>query len=191
MAYLRFLLVAAGVLLAYWPAMPAAAQAPAKPAATPAQAPAGTPPPGSAFTDFLANMWARLRAATPRTAPSAQASSVTAGLRGKEATESELKPYWKDDRGDDPAAAAERQALDGAQTLAEAGKFAEAAQAFDTFLKQYPSSPLAANAIFGGALARAAMGDKARARAGFEDFLKRAPQHPLAHDAEQALASLR
>jgi TolA-binding protein len=145
----------------------------------------------SAVKDMLGKLWARLRAATPRPQPVASATTVTAGLRGSEATESELKPYWRGDREQDPAARAERQALEKAQALADSGSYAEAAKAFDGFLQEHPKSPLAGNALFGAALARAALGDKARASAGFEELLKREPQHPLAKDAEQALAALR
>ena len=141
----------------------------------------------SSVKDMLARMWAKLRAATPRSQSQAGNVTVTAGLRGAEATESELKPYWRGEREQ----AAERAALDKAQGLADAGNFAEAAKAFDAFAQDNPKSPLAANAVFGAALARAAMGDTARARAGFEDFIKREPQHPLAKDAEQALAALK
>jgi TolA-binding protein len=132
--------------------------------------------------EVLENLWARLRAVTPRSnPPAATSATVTAGLRGIEATESELKPYWRD----------ERQAFDNAQSLAEAGKFSEAAAAFEALVQANPSGALAPNARFGAALARAAMGERARAAAGFQEFLKRDPQHPLARDAEQALAALR
>ena len=145
----------------------------------------------SGIKDLLGSLWGRLRAATPRSSATAPATTVTAGLRGSEATESELKPYWRGDRESDPGSIAERKALEGAQALADSGKFAEAAKAFDGFVQQYPRSPLVANAVFGSAVAYAAMGDKNKAVAGFQDFLKRDPQHPLAKDAEQALAALR
>ena len=154
-------------------------------------APASAQQEASAVKDLLGGLWARLRAATPRSTPPAPAASVTAGLRGAEATESELKPYWKGDREQDPSSRTERLALESAQALADAGKFAEAARAFEAFLQESPRSTLAPNALFGAALSRAAMGDKALASAGFEDFLKREPQHPLANDAKQALAALR
>jgi TolA-binding protein len=141
----------------------------------------------SSVKDLLGRMWAKLRAATPRSPSQSSNVTVTAGLRGAEATESDLKPYWRGEREQ----AAERAALDKAQGLADAGNYAEAAKAFDAFVQDNPKSPLAANAVFGAALARAAMGDTARAKAGFEDFLKREPQHPLAKDAEQALAALK
>jgi len=141
----------------------------------------------SGIKDMLSRMWAKLRAATPRSQSQASNVTVTAGLRGAEATESELKPYWRGEREQ----AAERAALDKAQGLADAGNYGEAAKAFDAFAQDNPKSPLAANAVFGAALARAAMGDTARAKAGFEDFIKREPQHPLAKDAEQALAVLK
>ena len=141
--------------------------------------------------DMLNSLWGRLRAATPRSSATAPTATVTAGLRGTEATESELKPYWRGDRETDAGSIAERKALEGAQALADSGKFAEAAKAFDAFLAQYPRSPLAANAVFGSAVAHASLGDRNKAVAGFQDFLKRDPQHPLAKDAEAAIAALK
>src|SRR5262245_40923217 len=99
--------------------------------------------------EMLGNLWARLRAATPRSAPTAPATAVTAGLRGSEATESELKPYWKGDREQDPSSRNERVALESAQALADGGKFAEAAQAYYAFVTAHPSSTLVPNALFG------------------------------------------
>jgi len=145
------------------------------------------------LTALLGELWARLRAATPRgsTGQATAGVTLTAGIRGSEATESELQPYWKGDLEQDPGYRAERQALQAAQELADAGKFAEAGRAFDAFLKSYPRSTLAPNATFGGALAHAAAGDKARASAELETFLKQNPQHALAQDAQRALAALR
>jgi TolA-binding protein len=153
----------------------------------PAAAQATQPAQSSAVKDMLGKLWGRLRAATPRPHSAAGSVTVTAGLRGAEATESELKPYWRGEREQ----AGEREALEKAQALADAGNFADAAKAFEAFLKDNARSPLAANAMFGAALSRAAMGDKARATAGFSDFIKQQPQHPLAKDAEQALAALK
>src|SRR6185436_16619804 len=104
----------------------------------------------SGIKDMLGGLWGRLRAATPRSSATGTATTVTAGLRGSEATEAELK------------------ALEGAQALADSGKFAEAAKAFDAFVTQNPHSPLAANAVFGSACAYAALGDRNKAVAGFQ-----------------------
>ena len=141
--------------------------------------------------DVLREVWVRLQAITPRQPRRVVTATATAGIRGAEATESELKPYWKGDREQDPAYRAERQALLSAQDLADAGKYAEAAKAFDAFVEAYPKSPLAPQARFGSALSQAAVGDKARAISGFEAFLKQNPEHPLARDAERVLAALR
>ncbi len=145
----------------------------------------------SGVKDMLGSLWGRLRAATPRSTASTQTTTVTAGLRGSEATASELKPYWRGDRESDPSSISERQALENAQALADAGKFADAAKAFESFTQQNPKSTLVPNAVFGAAIAYAALGDKAKATAGFQDFIKREPQHPLAKDAEAAIASLK
>ena len=145
----------------------------------------------SAIKDLLGSLWGRLRAATPRSSATAPTATVTAGLRGSEATESELKPYWRGDRETDAGSIAERKALEAAQALADSGNFAEAAKAFDAFVAQNPRSPLTVNAVFGAGVAYASLGDKAKATASFQDFLKRDPQHPLAKDAEAAISALR
>ena len=147
----------------------------------------------SGLTGLLGELWAKLRAVAPRaqTSQAIVSTTVTTGVRGVEATESELKPYWMGDREQDPAYRAERQALQAAQELADGGRFGDAARAFDTFVETYPKSSLAPNARFGGGLSYAAAGDKARAIAAFEAFLKQDAQHPLARDAERAIAALR
>jgi TolA-binding protein len=147
----------------------------------------------SGLQSLLGELWAKLRAASPRaqTAVATAAPTVTAGVRGVEATESELKPYWRGDREQDPAYRAERQALVAAQDLADGGRYGEAARAFDSFLESYPKSPFAPNARFGAGLSYAALGDRARAVAAFEAYLSQDAQHPLARDAERALAALR
>lgn len=151
------------------------------------------PPARSDFRIVLGEMWAKLRAVSPRlqSGQPVYTQTVTAGIRGAEATESELKPYWRGDREQDPAYRAEHQALQAAQKLADDGKFAEASKAFETFAEAYPRSPLASEARFGKALAQAMLGDKSAAIASFESFLKQDAQHPLAKDAEIALAALR
>ena len=147
----------------------------------------------SGLTSLLGELWAKLRAVAPRAQTSriTVSTTVTAGVRGVEATESELRPYWMGDREQDPAYRAERQALQAAQEHADGGRFGDAARAFDAFVETYPNSSLAPNARFGGALSHAALGDKAGAIAAFEAFLKQDAQHPLARDAERVLAALR
>jgi TolA-binding protein len=140
--------------------------------------------------ELLASLWGRLRAATPRASQTTASATVTAGLRGEEATESGLTPVWKGLRDDDPKTRAAREALDRAQELADAGKYAPAAKAFEAFAEANPQSPLAPNAQFGGALAHAALGERQRATQDLEAFLKRHPEHPLAEDAKRALAAL-
>jgi len=147
----------------------------------------------SGLTGLLGELWAKLRAVAPRaqTSQAIASTTVTAGVRGAEATESELKPYWMGDREQDPAYQAERRSLQAAQELADSGKYNEAARAFDAFLDTYPKSSLAPNARFGSGLSYAALGDKGRAISAFEAFLRQDAQHPLARDAERAIAALR
>jgi hypothetical protein len=124
------------------------------------------PPARSDFRVVLGEMWAKLRAVSPRlqSGQPVYTQTVTAGVRGAEATESELKPYWRGDREQDPAYRAEHQALQSAQRLADDGKYAEAAKAFRTFVEAYPRSPLASEARFGKALALAMLGEFSQRR---------------------------
>lgn len=141
--------------------------------------------------NLLREVWVRVQVLTPRQPRRIVTATSTAGIRGAEATESELRPYWKGDREQDPAYRAERQALLSAQDLAVAGKFAEAAKGFEAFVEAHPKSPLAPQARFSAALAQATLGDKAHAISGFEAFLKQNPEHALAPDAKRVLAALR
>lgn len=156
---------------------------PAASAAEPTQAPSG-------IREVFGGLWAKLRATVKRPSASAEIPTYTAGIRGNEATESGLKPYWKDDREQDPAFRAERQALESAQGLADAQKYAEAATAFESFAASHPKSTLLPNARFGGALARASLGERDKAVAALQGFVRDYPQHVLAGDAQQALAAL-
>ena len=58
----------------------------------------------SVFKGTLYQVWSRLRALSPKGNIDEAARSkvvVTAGIRGAEATDTALKPYWKDDRSND------------------------------------------------------------------------------------------
>jgi TolA-binding protein len=133
--------IAAAVVLACGGVSATAQQQP-KPATAPASQPKSI---ATTIKELLGELWARLRAATPHSAQ-APTSTLTAGLRGAEATETELKLYWKGDREQDPKYLAERKALQDAEDLADAGKFADAAKAFDAFSETYPRSTLGPNA---------------------------------------------
>jgi hypothetical protein len=82
------------------------------------------PPARSDFRVVLGEMWAKLRAVSPRlqSGQPVYTQTVTAGIRGAEATESELKPYWRGDREQDPAYRAEHQALQAAQKLRQGAR---------------------------------------------------------------------
>jgi outer membrane protein assembly factor BamD (BamD/ComL family) len=112
---------------------------------------------------------------------------MVAGVRGNEATTTTLSPYWKGDKQNDPAFAAELAAYQGAQTQADQGEMAKAAASFAGFVKQYPQSELRPQAEFGHALALLAAGNRDQGQRAMETFVAAHPDHPLVADARAAL----
>jgi TolA-binding protein len=141
----------------------------------------------SGFKRVLDEMWARLRTYGPRASTGDARSGVTviAGVRGAESTGTQLKPYWKGDRTDDPTYVQEVSAYHQAQAHADAGSADKAAAAFEEFLKAYPKSAFKPSAQFALALAYGAAGDKLKGRAAVDSFLHDYPAHPLVADAKR------
>src|SRR6266566_1072705 len=124
-------------------------------------------------------VWAKLRGYGPKLSTSDARTSVTAvaGVRGAESTNSQIKPYWKGDRTDDPAYVQEVNAYNAAQTLADNGAADKAAAAFEEFLKTYPKSVFKPSAQFALGLAYGAAGQAAKGKAALDGFVRDYPTH--------------
>ncbi len=145
----------------------------------------------SVFKGLFLNVWSRLRSLNPHTRQEARAVMVvTAGIRGAEATETLIQPYWKGDLSQDEQFQAQLQSFSKAQQLMDEGKLEQSVQAFAMFLENYSSSALAANARFGRGLCQAGLGRTDAARADLQQFVDDYPNHPLAMDAGQIIAQL-
>lgn len=145
----------------------------------------------SPFKRLMEEMWAKLRSYGPRLSTTdAGRTTQVAGVRGAESTASQLKPYWKGDRANDPAYAQEVDAFNKAQELADAGDMPQSAKAFDDFLKSYPKSTLKPNAQFGAGLSHGASGQKDKGLAALNGFIKDNPKHPLVPEAQRLIAEL-
>jgi tol-pal system protein YbgF len=94
------------------------------------------------------------------------------------------KPPTKDDQ------AREVKAYDAASNLFRRNDFASAVDAFRAFVKDYPASPLAANAGYWIGISYANMRDYRNALAAQEDLLAKYPQSAKAPDALLAIASI-
>jgi tol-pal system protein YbgF len=86
--------------------------------------------------------------------------------------------------------AREVKAYDAASSLFRRNDFASAIDAFRAFLKDYPSSALAANAQYWIGISYANMKDYRHALAAQEELLARHPQSPKAPDALLAIAAI-
>jgi hypothetical protein len=144
--------------------------------------------------ELLSELWGKLRSYGPKLQANnsgKQYVTVTVGIRGNENTTSELKPYWKDDRADDPAFVDEAKAYRAAQEMAEKNRSREAIQALESFMKTYPNSLFKPNAQFALGLSHTALGEKAQAATALKAFVKEYPKHPLAADASRAVEQLK
>jgi TolA-binding protein len=147
----------------------------------------------SVFKGAMYQVWSRLRALSPNSNIEEAARSkvvVTAGIRGAEATDTALKPYWKDDRSNDAQYQQQLASYDAAQQLIDKGDMKGAAASLDKFIEEHPGSELAPNAVFADAMALAGMGDKEASIKQFNRFIKENPKHPLRTDAETAVKEL-
>lgn len=94
------------------------------------------------------------------------------------------RPPTKDDQ------AREAKTYDAASNLFRRNDFASAIEAFRAFVKEYPASPLAANAGYWIGISYANMRDFRSALAAQEEVLSKYPQSPKAPDALLAIAAI-
>ena len=99
-------------------------------------------------------------------------------------TSAAARPPTKEDQG------REARAYDAASNLFRRNDFPSAIEAFRAFLKDYPASPLAANAGYWIGISFANMRDYRNALAAQEDLLARYPQSAKAPDALLAIAAI-
>ena len=145
----------------------------------------------SVFTGLFKAVWARLRSLSPQSRHTASAEvHYTAGIRGAEATDTLLKPYWKDDLTQDAEFQAELESFGEAQTKMDQGQLEAAVRSFDDFLQQYGDSALRPNALFGKSISLAGIGQTADSLAAMRQFVDENPSHPLVDDARQVIDNL-
>lgn len=145
----------------------------------------------SVFTGLFKSVWARLRALSPQSQQIARADvHYTAGIRGAEATDTLLKPYWKDDLTQNPEFQAELESFGQAQAMMDHGNLQQAVKSFDDFLQHYGDSALRPNALFGKSLSLAGLGKKADSLATMRQFVDENPTHPLVDDARKVIDNL-
>ncbi len=133
--------------------------------------------------DFYLDLDSRLKrleggsaAASPATAAPAAATSAAA--------EPAAKPASKEEQ------AREVKAYDAASSLFRKNDFSSAAEAFRAFLKDFPQSALAPNALYWIGICQANLKDYKGALATQESLLTKHPQSPKAPDALLAIAAV-
>ena len=145
----------------------------------------------SVFTGLFKSVWARLRSLSPQQQQTASADvHYTAGIRGAEATDTLLKPYWKDDLTQNPDFQAELKSFGEAQSQMDQGRLEAAVRSFDDFLQQYADSSLRPNALFGKSISLAGIGNNADSLNTMRQFIDENPAHPLVDDARQVIENL-
>jgi len=142
-------------------------------------------------SDLVINALRGLSALLPKPdAPKEEGKVSTIGVRGAESTTTLVSPYWKEDRSNDPAFAAELSAYTAAHNLLQEKRWDEAQQALSKFLVDHPKSDLVPNARFGQAVASAGASKNGEAADQFKQFARDYPKHPLRTDAEKFATAL-
>ncbi len=145
----------------------------------------------SVFTGLFKSVWARLRSLSPQSQQTARSDiEYSAGIRGAEATDTLLKPYWKDDLTQNPEFQAELESFGEAQAKMDQGKLQQAVKSFDDFLQHYGDSALRPNALFGKSISLAGIGRNADSVATMRQFVDENPRHPLVADARKVIDNL-
>ena len=145
----------------------------------------------SVFTGLFRSVWARLKSLSPARKESARAQVLyTAGIRGAEATDTLLKPYWKNDLTQDEAFQAELQSFSLAQIKMDQGELQAAVEFFDGFLQEFGQSALRPNALFGKSISLAGIGQSEQSLAAMQQFVDENPNHPLIEDARKVIEEL-
>ena len=143
------------------------------------------------FEGIFLKVWGRLKALNPSAKTTAQTNQTyTAGIRGAEATDTLLQPYWKDDLTRDEKFLAELAQYNTAQIHMDNGEMEPAVAAFEAFLSQYENSLLRPNALLAKGLCEAGMGNSDQARGSLQTFIDENPDHPMIEDARQVIAAL-
>ena len=146
----------------------------------------------SVFKGLFKSVWARLKTFNPSAKDSARSQQVyTAGIRGEEATDTLLQPYWKDDLTQDESFQAELRKYGLAQGQMDKGELEAAIKSFDDFLSEFGQSDLRPNALFGKGLSLAAIGNNDGSRQTMQQFIDENPNHPMVGDAVQVLDGLK
>jgi tol-pal system protein YbgF len=136
--------------------------------------------------DFYLDLDSRLKRVETGSAAAAPAASapVDASAPASVAAAQPPRAPTKDDQ------AREVKAYDTASNLFRRNDFASAIDAFRAFVKDYPASPLAANAGYWIGISYANMRDYRSALAAQEELIAKYPQSPKAPDALLAIAAI-
>lgn len=146
----------------------------------------------SVFKGLLYRVWGRLRALNPQVNKrNRNRTTVTAGIRGAETTDSLINPYWMDDKTDDPDYIKELTKYTKAHQLAEDGDLQSAVKALSAFIENHGDSDLKPNAQFALGLSYGGLGQNKSSVDALQAFVNDNPKHPLVGDAKQVIAELK
>lgn len=137
--------------------------------------------------DFYLDLDSRLKRLEGGSAPVAAAAPPVAAAAAEPPPAAVAAPPKVASRDDQ---AREVRAYDAASNLFRRNDFPSAIDAFRAFVKDHPSSPLAANAGYWIGISYANLKDYRNALAAQQDILARYPQSPKAPDALLAIAAI-
>ncbi len=132
--------------------------------------------------DFYLDLDTRLRRLEGTTAPAADVGAGATALAATAAAPTVAANKDKD--------GGELHAYDNASNLFKKGDYSRSVEAFSSFLRDFPSSPLAANAQYWVGMSYFNLHDFRNAQSNQEALVKRFPESPKVPDALLAIASV-
>lgn len=136
--------------------------------------------------DFYLDLDTRLRRLEGNAVPAADAGALAAPAAVAAAAASAVRagPAGKDKEG------GELRAYDGASNLFKKGDYIQAVEAFNSFMHDFPSSQLVANAQYWIGMSHFNLRDYKNAQGSQEALIKLFPESPKVPDALLAIASI-
>jgi len=138
--------------------------------------------------DFYLDLDSRMKrlegGGSPAPAPPSPSSDASNPGSSPQATSAPARAPTREEQ------AREVKAYDAASNLFRRNEFPSAVEAFRAFMRDYPSSPLAANAGYWIGISYANLRDYGKAMAAQHDVLAKYPQSPKAPDAMLAIAAI-
>jgi len=130
---------------------------------------------------FFSSLWGKIKRVIPRKHNVDTTATAVIGVRGKETTETALKPHWEGDLTSDSAFRNDVKQFEDGTKLCESNTPEKGTEVFEDLLKASSNDMIKANTMVALASCYAQQGEEEKGRKQLQDFVVKYPKHPM-HD---------